>query len=107
MPHTTPAEMQSTQIPGSTLPWRLLDGYLPASGVYDEMVRPDGLHHPHCETFIRSVEALGRHELAARWENAKGAIRDNGVTYNVYGDPHGVDRLWTLDMMPFLIPAAE
>jgi uncharacterized circularly permuted ATP-grasp superfamily protein len=43
---------------------------------------------------------IGRHELASRWENAKRAIRDNGVTYNVYGDPEGVDRPWTLDMMP-------
>ena len=62
---------------------------------------------PHCEPFVRSLEALGRHELASRWEGAKRAIRDNGVTYNVYGDPQGVDRPWTLDMLPLLIAPAE
>jgi uncharacterized circularly permuted ATP-grasp superfamily protein/uncharacterized alpha-E superfamily protein len=45
--------------------------------------------------------------LASRWDNAKRAIRDNGVTYNVYGDPEGVDRPWTLDMIPLLVPPAE
>ena len=66
--------------------------------------RRAGSSRPHYDTFVRSLEALGRHELASRWENAKRAIRDNGVTYNVYGDPEGVDRPWTLDMIPLLVP---
>ena len=71
------------------------------------MITPDGELRPHYDTFVRSLETLGRHELASRWENAKRAIRDNGVTYNVYGDPEGVDRPWTLDMIPLLVPPAE
>ena len=66
---------------------------------------PGGQLRPHYDTFVRSLETLGRHELASRWENAKRAIRDNGVTYNVYGDPEGVDRPWTLDMIPLLVPS--
>ena len=69
--------------------------------------RRTGSSRPHYDTFVRSLETLGRHELASRWENAKRAIRDNGVTYNVYGDPEGVDRPWTLDMIPLLVPSAE
>ena len=75
--------------------------------VHDELITPDGELRPHYDTFVRSLETLGRHELASRWENAKRAIRDNGVTYNVYGDPEGVDRPWTLDMIPLLVPSAE
>jgi len=75
--------------------------------VYDEMVVGTDRVRPHCEPFVRSVEDLGRHELASRWENAKRAIRDNGITYNVYGDPEGVDRPWALDVMPLLISSAE
>jgi uncharacterized circularly permuted ATP-grasp superfamily protein/uncharacterized alpha-E superfamily protein len=56
---------------------------------------------------VRALEGLGRQELATRWESARRAIRDNGVTYNVYGDPQGVDRPWTLDMMPLLLAPAE
>jgi uncharacterized circularly permuted ATP-grasp superfamily protein/uncharacterized alpha-E superfamily protein len=94
-------------IHGTTVPWRLFEGYHPIDGVHDEMVAAPGQLRPHCERFVRSLEALGRHEVASRWENAKRAVRDNGVTYNVYGDPQGMDRPWELDMVPLLIPSAE
>ena len=87
--------------------WRFLEGYNQLDGVHDEMVARDGRAYSFCAPFIESVEALGRHELASRWENAKRTIRDNGVTYNVYGDPQGVDRPWTLDMVPLLIGPDE
>src|SRR5688572_932964 len=97
-----------THVTGPSSPWRLLDGYRPRSGaVHDELMTQGGPLRPHYDTFVRSLETLGRHELASRWENAKRAIRDNGVTYNVYGDPEGVDRPWTLDMIPLLVPPAE
>jgi uncharacterized circularly permuted ATP-grasp superfamily protein/uncharacterized alpha-E superfamily protein len=93
--------------PQGTVPWRLLDGYRPIEGVYDEMVASPDSFRAHCEPLIRSIEALGRHELASRWENAKRTLRDNGVTYNVYGDPQGANRPWELDLMPFVISQAE
>ena len=96
-----------THPPGSTAPWQLLSGYQPRGHGHDELVAPGGDLRPHYDTFVRSIEALGRHELASRWENAKRTIRDNGVTYNVYGDPEGVDRPWTLDMIPLVVPSSE
>jgi uncharacterized circularly permuted ATP-grasp superfamily protein/uncharacterized alpha-E superfamily protein len=87
--------------------WRPLEDYRPLNGIYDEMVSAVGQPRAHVQPLVRSLEKLGRPELAARWEGAKRAIRDNGVTYNVYGDPQGVDRPWTLDMMPLLISSAE
>jgi uncharacterized circularly permuted ATP-grasp superfamily protein/uncharacterized alpha-E superfamily protein len=97
-----------TRTSGPTTPWRLVDGYEQRNRhVHDELIAPGGELRPHYDTFVRSLETLGRHELASRWENAKRAIRDNGVTYNVYGDPEGVDRPWTLDMIPLLVPASE
>jgi uncharacterized circularly permuted ATP-grasp superfamily protein/uncharacterized alpha-E superfamily protein len=86
---------------------QLLDGYRPPTGVYDEVIAGPGTVRPFCAPLLRSLDALGRHELASRWENAKRAIRDNGVTYNVYGDPAGTDRPWTLDLMPLVISAPE
>src|SRR6267142_2174405 len=86
-----------------TIPWRLLDGYRPVDGVYDEMAVPPDSFRPHCEGFIRSIETLGRRELGSRWENAKRALRDNGVSYNVYDDPEGADRPWELDLMALVL----
>ena len=39
----------------------------------------------------------GRDELTRRWEQARRLIRENGITHNVYGDPNGLDRPWSLD----------
>ena len=71
------------------------------------MVASPGVLRPHCEGFVRSIEALDQQEFASRWEGAKRSIRENGVTYNIYGDPQGVDRPWELDMVPLLISPAE
>lgn len=88
-------------------PWTPLGDYRLLHGVHDEMVSAVGTPRPHCGPLIRSLEKLGLTELTSRWEGAKRAIRDNGVTYNIYGDPEGVDRPWTLDMMPLVIAPAE
>jgi uncharacterized circularly permuted ATP-grasp superfamily protein/uncharacterized alpha-E superfamily protein len=97
----------AANIHGATIPWRLLDEYSVVESVYDEMVTGRGVLRPHCETFVRSLEALGRHEFASRWDSAKRAIRENGVTYNIYGDPQGMDRPWELDMVPLLMSAED
>jgi uncharacterized circularly permuted ATP-grasp superfamily protein len=94
--------------PERTLPWRLLDGYQPLRTVADELVDADGQLRPHCETFVPVARGARTDEIAvAVGEAPKRTIRDTGVTYNVYGDPQGIDRPWTLDMLPFLIPVCR
>ena len=61
---------------------------------------------------LRGARPVARGDWAARARRRAGrarsaAIRENGVTYNVYGDPQGVDRPWELDMLPLLIAPAE
>jgi len=85
----------------------LSSGYTQTPGVYDEMSAADGVLRPHWDTYIHSLSALGDQELARRWETARQRIRENGVTYNVYGDPLGMDRPWNLDAIPLIIPPGE
>ena len=75
--------------------------------VYDEL-SADGLNpRPHWAGLIESLETLGQQELARRWAQAERRIRENGVTYNIYGDPQGAKRPWKLDPVPLLITAEE
>src|SRR5258707_2106362 len=74
---------------------------------FDEMVLDDGGMRPHWQTFVDKIEAIGLPELRQRWEEAKLLIRENGVTYNVYGDPQGMDRPWELDPIPLLIAPSD
>ena len=85
----------------------LCAGYSQTDGVYDEMSAAPGVLRPHWDRFIGSMSALGGEELARRWKIARQRIRENGVTYNVYGDPLGMDRPWSLDFIPLLIPPSE
>src|SRR5438445_9254915 len=85
----------------------LLQNYSAAPGVFDEMEQGPATPRPHWRPLIGSLQQLGRHELASRWENGRRIIREHGVTYNVYGDPQGMDRPWGLDLVPLLITAEE
>jgi len=85
--------------------WRA--DYHPAAGAYDEVYAGPGTFRPHWDTFIKQFDTLGEQELNRRWEQARRLIHENGVTYNVYGNPQGMNRTWDLDALPLLISAEE
>jgi uncharacterized circularly permuted ATP-grasp superfamily protein/uncharacterized alpha-E superfamily protein len=85
----------------------LLRNYSATPGVFDEMEQSPATPRPHWRAFINSLQHVERRELASRWENGRRIIREHGVTYNVYGDPQGMDRPWELDFVPLLITSAE
>ncbi len=78
--------------------------YPPCPGTPDEAFDEQGEPRSHWRDFLSSLEGLGLPELTRRWEEAKNLIRENGVTYNVYGDPRGMERPWQLDPIPLLVP---
>jgi len=73
----------------------------------DEMVQPDHSLRPHWQKYVSLLDELKPGEFVHRRELARRLIHQNGVTHNVYGDPNGLDRPWSLDFLPLLIPAAE
>jgi len=86
---------------------QLTEGYGHIPGAIDEMTSAQGVLRPDWRRYISQLNQLGAEELSHRWQTARQRIRENGVTYNVYGDPLGTDRPWNLDAIPLLIPAAE
>ncbi len=62
---------------------------------------------PHWAHLMETLRAIGPEELGQRWARAERRIRENGITYNIYGDPLGANRPWRIDVVPFLIPAEE
>ncbi len=82
-------------------------GYRGLAGGRDEAVDADGRPRAHWEPFVRSLGELGWGEVTRRWEESRQVIRENGMTYNVYGDPRGLDRPWQLDPIPLLISPAD
>jgi uncharacterized circularly permuted ATP-grasp superfamily protein/uncharacterized alpha-E superfamily protein len=85
----------------------LLQAPLHDPDVFDELSADGVTPRSHWSSFIQSLSELGADELEKRLARAERRIRENGVTYNVYGDPQGISRPWKIDLVPLLIPADE
>ncbi len=77
------------------------------AAVFDEMVTGAGTIRPHWQPIVGALTALPPLIFAERVERARRQFQENGVTYNVYNDPRGVDRGWSVDLLPLPIPAPE
>ena len=74
---------------------------------YNELLENDGNLRPHWETFFQSFNDLGHEEMKDRAKDVLRLLKENGVTYNIYGEPSGLNRPWNLDLVPFLISKEE
>ncbi|MGB1026533.1 MAG: circularly permuted type 2 ATP-grasp protein, partial [Rhodospirillaceae bacterium] len=81
--------------------------YPVAEGFFDEMMASQDQMRPHWVALMDRITALGPSDMAQRWERAERLIRDNGVTYNLYGDPEGFGRPWSLDPLPMIVSSEE
>jgi len=82
-------------------------GYQLANATLDEMLDASGNIRPHWAYFLGALQNLGQNEISLRQNEILKLLRENGVTYNVYGDPDGSSRPWQLDPVPLLISNEE
>jgi len=71
------------------------------------MFEHDGSSRSHWADLMGELEAFGAPERARRLESARRIVREQGITYNVYGDPQGMERPWELDPLPLLLSPGE
>jgi uncharacterized circularly permuted ATP-grasp superfamily protein/uncharacterized alpha-E superfamily protein len=88
-------------------PTGLLAGYKRATGAFDEFTTDEGEPRPHYADLFRALEELGANELKRRAETCRRLVHEQGITYNVYGDPRGMERPWQLDPVPLVIAPDE
>jgi uncharacterized circularly permuted ATP-grasp superfamily protein len=67
----------------------------------------DGEPRPHYANLFQRTGAIGPAELKRRAETCRRLVHEQGITYNVYGDPRGMERPWQLDPVPFVIAPDE
>ncbi|HEY1600761.1 MAG TPA: circularly permuted type 2 ATP-grasp protein [Pirellulales bacterium] len=97
----------SSSLASTTGTGRMLDGYVPLPGVFDEFYSAPGVLRPACRTFAEALAAFGPEEFARRREQAARLVHENGLMYNVVGDVGQTVRPWDLDIFPALIGADE
>jgi uncharacterized circularly permuted ATP-grasp superfamily protein/uncharacterized alpha-E superfamily protein len=84
-----------------------LQSYPSSVNSYDEMLDDNGQVRPHWTYLMHALNELGTAEVTLRHKEALKLLRENGVTYNVYGDPNGTNRAWQLDPVPLPISGDE
>ena len=76
-------------------------------GFYDEMFEDSGRPRPHGKLLLETVEALSDGQLLRYKHAAERLLLQMGITFNVYGDSAGKERIFPFDLIPRIIPADE
>src|SRR5258706_4289078 len=80
--------------------------YQPGS-FFDEMFEPPCEPRPAARALVRLIEAMADDELLRRQQSAERALLHMGITFNVYGDSAGTERIFPFDLVPRIVAAAE
>ncbi len=76
-------------------------------GFFDEMFGPDGLPREDSRALIERIEALPDGELKRRHQAAERALMRMGITFNVYGQEQGTERIFPFDIIPRIVSAQD
>jgi uncharacterized circularly permuted ATP-grasp superfamily protein len=84
----------------------MFGGYDPAS-FFDEMVTATGSTRPHYSKFGELFQNLSPEEFNLKRQAVDLAFMRQGVTFNVYGDSAGTEKIFPFDLLPRIIPGSE
>jgi uncharacterized circularly permuted ATP-grasp superfamily protein len=76
-------------------------------GFYDEMFEDDGRCRPHVQQVLDVIQSLSDGQLLRYKHSAERLLLQLGITFNVYGDTAGAERIFPFDLIPRIIPADE
>ncbi|MCB0022351.1 MAG: circularly permuted type 2 ATP-grasp protein [Caldilinea sp.] len=74
---------------------------------FDEMLLPDGSVRPHYQRLHQRLVTMTAPEYEERRRAVDLSFLRQGITFNVYGDTKGAERIFPFDMVPRIIPAKE
>ncbi|AFZ35918.1 protein of unknown function DUF404 [Stanieria cyanosphaera PCC 7437] len=83
-----------------------LEAYDPEE-FYDELFVAQGKPRSQAESLIKWIQKLGIEQLEQHRQTAEIALFKLGVTFNVYSDNQGVERIFPFDIIPRIIAAEE
>ena len=82
-----------------------LDAGYEVNGFYDEMLAKAGQPRPAYRRLYEQLNQLGPKELARRHDLAMQMFRNHGITFAVYPDAQGTEKVFPFDIIPRLISA--
>jgi uncharacterized circularly permuted ATP-grasp superfamily protein len=77
------------------------------AAAFDEVFERPAAPRPHYAALVSTLESFTRGELDRRERLQKLSLVDQGITFTVYGDEEGIERVFPFDFVPRMIPAVE
>src|SRR5580692_3262120 len=74
---------------------------------YDEMFEAPGVPRPHYQALYRTLLELPPEELRSGQQAADQSFLHQGITFTVYGNKEGTERIFPNDLLPRIIPGRE
>ncbi len=91
---------------GTAASGNLFDGY-EVEAFHDEMFAAEGQPRPECATLHERFRALPMDELRRRQQAADRSMLQMGITFNVYKDGKGSERIFPFDVIPRVVNSSE
>ena len=76
-------------------------------GFCDEMFSEPGVPRPAARALANQLATLPDGELLMRQQAAERTLLQMGITFNVYGDSAGTEKILPFDMVPRIVPSSE
>ena len=74
---------------------------------FDEMFASAGAPRAAAHALTQVIDALPPGEIERRQRSAERALMAMGITFNVYGDDAGTERIFPFDLIPRIVSAAD
>jgi uncharacterized circularly permuted ATP-grasp superfamily protein len=74
---------------------------------FDEMFSAEGCPRAAAQALIKTIDSLPEGELITRQQAAERALLQMGITFNVYGEDAGVEKIFPFDILPRIVSAKE
>ena len=76
-------------------------------GFHDEMFDPAGKPRPEAKLLIETISSLEEGQLLQSQRAAERLLLQMGITFNVYGDSAGTEKIFPFDLIPRIVRADE
>lgn len=79
----------------------------PASSGFDELFEAPGVARAHYRPLVSLLDGMNERELARRERLQRVSLLNQGITFAVYGERTGTERIFPFDFVPRVIPLDE
>jgi len=81
--------------------------YTPHASAWDELFGQGLQSHQHCQALVQSLGQLALSDFQERRHNADLVFINQGITFSVYADRRGVEKIFPFDLIPRPVAAEE